>query len=55
MGPPVDITMNVAEGPGLWQFLDLFGQPRTADVAPVRGLVVDVVEKEVSTYTVSLY
>ena len=46
IGPPVDITINVAEGPGLWHFLDVFGQVRTCDVAPVRGLVVDVVEKE---------
>jgi len=46
IGPPVDITVNVVEGPGLWHFLDLFGRPRSPEVAPVRGLVVDVVEKE---------
>jgi hypothetical protein len=38
--------MNIVEGPGMWHFLDLFGKPRTCDVAPVRGLIVDVVEKE---------
>ena len=46
VGPAVDIRVDVAEGPGLWHFLDVFGQPRTSDVAPVRGLVVDVIEKE---------
>ena len=46
MGPPVDIKLMVSEGPGLWHFLDVFSKPRKSEVAPVRGLVVDVVETE---------
>ena len=44
VGNPVDMTLEVVVGEGLWAFIDLFGAPRQSTNPPVRTLTLDARE-----------